>query len=234
MNNAEKIPTFSLRSYLNDLDRRYHQQLMSIPLFNATQTATWTTAQIQYFAAIFYHIRGHFINLAWHIANFSTNASIKQLILNNIAEEIGLNTRFSHEMLYARFATACGVDIHEEIMHRVNYLPFAKTFNQNHIQWLNHHPSEKHLALFSAYERLDNIDYPLLLTLGQSLGLSQHDLTFFSVHVHVDHFDLTLDNLKTTWQTAPDHVQEAFEFIYDNQYQMWCHLSDHVFSFKKH
>lgn len=225
-----KIPTL-LDQYLKHFDDLYRTSLVQIPLFNPQLTAQFNGEQKKYFAAVFYHLRGHFINFMWYMANFSSSQTIKTLILNNIHEELGVGTLISHEMLYERFATECGVNIHDEIIHQTHYLPFAKQFNQKHIQWLATHSNEEGVAAFSAYERLDNIDYFYLLYLAKSFNLSSKALTFFKVHVHVKHFDATLDMLLPLWEQNPEQLMQSFDFIGNHQLTMWRNLSEVMFNY---
>lgn len=219
----------SLDDFIQQLDSSYKTQVLQIPLFNPQQTALWDSEQKKHFAAVFYHLRGHFINFIWYIANFCNNSAVKSVLLDNIHEEIGIESRFSHEYLYERFARECHVDIHDEIVNENNYLPFAKAFNKAHLGWLAQHDADQQLAAFAAYERLDNIDYPHLVTMAQSLKLSSQALGFFNVHVHVEHFDSTRDLIQPIWEQSPERLIEAFQFIYDHQYRMWQNLSDTVF-----
>ncbi|MDX1837154.1 hypothetical protein DIZ81_07130 [Legionella taurinensis] len=228
-NNSIATPA-SLQEFLAHSDSMYRASLDTIPLFDSNQTQHWNTQQKQHFAAIFYHLRGHFINFMWYLANFSSNEQMKQVVLNNIHEEIGIGTRFSHELLYERFATECQVNIHEEMLSEAFYLPFAREFNKKHLQWLTCHSEEERIAAFAAYERLDNLDYPLLVNLAKSLHISQQGMAFFNVHVHVTHFDSVLDLLFPIWETDQSKVKNAFEFIYTHQRQMWSNLSDAIFS----
>ncbi|VEG90377.1 iron-containing redox enzyme family protein [Legionella spiritensis] len=220
----------SLSQFLSKADADYKKSLASIPLFNPQKTRTWNHDQKKYFAAVFYHLRGHFINFMWYVANFSSNEQTKQIIINNIHEELGIGTRFSHELLYERFATQCGVDIHSEIVSETHYTPFAREFNKSHLQWLTCHDEDERIAAFAAYERLDNLDYPDLLELARSLSLPQSALTFFNVHVYVEHFDSTIELLLPIWHDTPEKLKSAFDFIYSHQYKMWRNLSDSVFS----
>ena len=224
----------SLNNFLHQIDLKYGKSLRSISLFSPQSTSTWNNDQKKYFAAIFYHLRGHFINFVWYIANFSSDERIKAVIIKNIQEEIGLGNRFSHEMLYERFANECGIDIHDEIINQTNYLPFAKEFNKSHLKWLSDNAGEDRLCAFAAYERLDNVDYPHLVELAKSINLSQHSMTFFNVHTGVDHFDSTLELILPIWEKSPDKIINSFNFIYTHQHQMWKQFSDHIFSLTDH
>src|SRR6187397_1017655 len=99
--NLSTNTSVTLNHFLLKSDLDYQQSLSSISLFDPKMTREWNNRQKQYFASIFYHLRGHFINFAWYIANFSTNEHTKNIIVNNIQEELGGN-RFSHELLYER------------------------------------------------------------------------------------------------------------------------------------
>lgn len=220
----------TLQELIDCADNMYRDGLSEILLFNDAPSK-WTKQQVKRFAAIFYHTRGHFIDFMWYLANFCHDDEIKKIVLSNCAEEFGVNGCYSHEMLYARFAKACGVDIQEEIIHQTHYVDFARDFNHGHIKWLSEHNLAAQFAAFSAYERLDNIDYPSLYQLAQNLGFDEHSLTFFKVHIHVEHFEATSDKLMHFWREDPEAVKQAFEFIYSHQLEMWRNLYAQVNAF---
>lgn len=220
----------SLNHFLFQSDLDYKNSLKSIRLFHPEYATLWDDNLKKMFASIFYHLRGHFINFAWYIANFSDNDAAKQVIIKNIHEEIGIGNRFSHEKLYERFAKECGVDIHDEIVNETNYMPFAKEFNKTHLSWLSQHDPKAHLCAFAAYERLDNLDYPLLVELAQSMKISQHATTFFNVHTHVDHFDTMLQLIVPIWEESPQRLIESFHFIQTHQLKMWEQFSNILFN----
>lgn len=218
-----------LDDYIVELEQRYLSTLNKIHMFNDTVSIQLSAEQKKLFAAVFYHLRGHFINFMWFLANFTTDGQAKSLVLDNISEEIGSQTHLSHEMLYDHFAKACGVDIKQEIIFETNMLPFAKQYNRQHLQWLAEHDADDRLAAFSAYERLDNVDYPILLTFAKRFELPASAMTFFTVHIHVKHFDHTRELLNPIWEKDPEKVKRAFSFIYDHQLWMWQQLSDLIF-----
>ncbi|KTD65195.1 hypothetical protein Lsan_0870 [Legionella santicrucis] len=220
----------SLDQFLHQVDLKYRQFFTSIPLFNPQKTSAWDREQKKIFASVFYHLRGHFINFLWYIANFSNNELTKKIILENIHEELGMGSCFSHEMLYERFAKECGVDIHDEIVNETHYIAFAKNFNKSHLQWLSAHDEDERISAFAAYERLDNLDYPYLMKMADSIQLSQHAKTFFRIHTHVTHFDSTLSLILPIWEKTPDKIVKSFDFIYNHQQQMWNNLSNYMFS----
>ena len=102
---------------------------------------------------------------------------------------------------------------------------YLKDYNLGHLEWLDRHNWHGKLAAFSAYERLDNIDYTLLENLVKSFGVSGRGLAFFKVHNKADHFDRTYDDLQTVWATDRKQVEAAFTFIGQHQTDMWGWLS---------
>jgi pyrroloquinoline quinone (PQQ) biosynthesis protein C len=220
--------------FLSKADIDYRQQLTTLDLFKPEKTAAFSTLQKTYFAAVFYHIRGHFIDFMWYVANFTTDKQIKKIVLENIMEELGTENKISHEKLYELFAKECGVTIKDELINERFYLPFAREFNKTHLRWLTEHDTHEQFAAFSAYERLDNIDYSYLHQFVLSLNVSPKAMTFFKVHVHVQHFDSTLERLLPIWSISPEKVKVALNFIYSHQYSMWRQLSDAVFSLAAH
>lgn len=220
----------TLNHFLNQMDKKYREQLERIPLFDVVKTATWTDFQKQSFAAIFYHIRGHFIDFMWYLANFAPDQCTKSILLNNISEELGEDNKFSHESLYQRFALECGVDIRQEIVNETHYLPFVRQFNKGHIRWLSEHDADERFSAFAAYERLDNVDYPYLTELASSINISSKGMSFFRVHTHVEHFSATLEKLIPIWESSSHKVEKAVNFIFSLQAHMWKQLSEAVFS----
>lgn len=220
----------SLSQFLHQVDLEYRHTVASIPIFDPHKTCAWTKEHKKNFASVFYHLRGHFINFMWYIANFTSNELTKKIVLDNIHEELGTGSCFSHEMLYERFAKECGVDIHDEIVNDTHYLPFAKNFNKSHLNWLAAHDEDERICAFAAYERLDNIDYPYLVKMVDSIDLTEHAKTFFRVHTHVTHFDSTINLILPIWEKTPDKIIKGVNFIYTHQQQMWNTLSNHIFS----
>jgi pyrroloquinoline quinone (PQQ) biosynthesis protein C len=214
----------SLKEFIQKIDLAYTEKLKNISLFDSRNTSLWSQAQKQRFCKVFYHVRGHFHDFMWIVGNFLPNEELKQIVLGNISEEFGV--RRSHEELYVRFAEALGVDIIEEIKEEGHYLEFAKAFNREHKKWLLNHDWEHKMAAFSAYERLDNVDYPHLFDLAKSFELSDYELSFFRVHTVVQHFESTEEQIGKIWEKNKEKVIQAFYFIYNHQLQMWSALSD--------
>lgn len=215
-----------MMEFINQIDSEYHNKLHALDLFNPDLTKQWDADVKKQFAGQLYHIRGYFIHFMWYLANFNSNKTFKQIILDNIGEEVGINEKLSHEQLYAQFAEDCGVDVQDEILHQTNYSDFARTYNHQHIEWLSAHSETAQIAAFAAYERLDNIDYVYLYRLGQSLNLPAKALLFFKIHTHVEHFGPVLPILETKWVEHAEEIKMGFEFIYSHQYNMWANFSN--------
>ena len=215
----------SFKQFLNDTDQDYLARLTTIKLFDPSWTAQWSRASQQHFAKTFYHLRGHFHDFLWIMGNAAPDSLRKDMILANIAEEFGDNGH-SHEMLYYRFAKALGInDPVREMVQQPSPYAFVEAFNQGHHAWLYDHDWVSQQAAFSAYERLDNLDYPALLRLAESFGLSAHERVFFTLHARVSHFDVTEHHLNRDWPTQPDLIIAGFDFIYRHQQHMWRQLS---------
>lgn len=212
---------------MNFWDKEYKEQLRTIPLFKKQISQHWSALQKQKFAKVFYHLRGHFSEFLWLMGNFAPNIETKNVILKNISEEFG-EARLSHEQLYFDFSVALQADIQQEIVTEENYTEFARKFNKGHIQWLLEHSWNEKQAAFSAYERLDNIDYPHLLRLATSFNLPKKALLFFEVHTKVEHFDVTEPFLKAIWDKDPQSIFNGFSFIYSHQLKMWHNLSNTI------
>jgi pyrroloquinoline quinone (PQQ) biosynthesis protein C len=220
----------SLEEFVGNIDLIYTRKLKKIALFDTQKTKLLSPDQKKIFCKVFYHIRGHFHDFLWIMGNFLPNEELKQIVLSNIAEEFGV--RCSHEQLYVRFAEALGIDMIEEIKEETHNLEFAKAFNRGHKEWLLNHDWEYKMCAFSAYERLDNVDYPHLLDFAKTFGLSDYDLSFFRVHTVVRHFESTEGQISKIWEKNKEKVIPAFYFIYNHQLLMWSALSDVIFNYQ--
>ena len=158
-------PTHSLEGFVEDWVNTYKKQLQKIRLFQPLHPSTLSKQQKTYFVKAFYHIRGHFHDFLWFMGNHAPSKEMKSIVLNNIAEEFGGHC-YSHEQLYAVFASKLDVDIVEEIINCDTYEPYILEFNKGHLRWLNSHNWPGCLSAFAAYECLDNIDYPYLIFNG--------------------------------------------------------------------
>lgn len=217
----------SLEEFVESIDLIYKEKLQKIVLFDPQKSSLLSLEQKQLFCKVFYHLRGHFHDFLWVMGNFLPNEQLKKIVLTNISEEFGM--RCSHEQLYVRFAEALGVDIIDEIKQEKYYLDFAKAFNHGHIRWLLDHDWEHKMSAFSAYERLDNVDYPYLFNLAKTFKLTEYDLSFFRVHTVVQHFENTAEQIGNIWKSNKEKVMLGFHFIYNHQLQMWSTLSDTLF-----
>jgi hypothetical protein len=143
--------------------------------------------------------------------------------LDNISEEFSLRS-LSHEELYFKFADEFGVDLNSETITEENYLPFLKKFNKSHTDFLLTEGWNTKWATFSAYEKLDNVDYKNLLNLAKNIGTSAKGMVFFRVHSEANHHDSTSQLLQKIWETDPESVKIGFEFIAKHQLEMWKEL----------
>lgn len=218
----------SLEEFVKNIDLLYTTKLKKIALFNPHKACLLSLDQKQKFCKVFYHLRGHFHDFLWIMGNFLPHEDLKKIVLTNISEEFGM--RCSHEQLYIRFAEALDVNILEEIKEETHYLEFAKAFNQEHRKWLLDHDWEYKMSAFSAYERLDNVDYPYLSELAKTFEISDYALSFFQVHTVVRHFESTEEQIGKIWEKNKEKVILAFYFIYNHQLQMWSSLADTVFN----
>lgn len=217
----------TLSSYLQNWDVRNRETHRSIALFDPKLTATWSSEQKISFVKLFYHARGHFHDFLWYMGNFAPDHKQRQKVLANIAEEFG--SARSHEQLYFAFAQAIGADLSREVVDEESYLPFIREFNKGHLDYIHTHDWDSRLCAFAAYERLDNVDYEDLYILAKTICADESALTFFKVHAFVRHFDMAdQGDLQRIWDTSPEKVKDAFEFISNHQTNMWEKLSETI------
>lgn len=217
-----------LEDILLSMDDDYQSKVEQLPLFQPAMTAALSPPKKRQLAGVLYHIRGHFHDFLWYLANFAPDSKAKRMILRNISEELG-GDRMSHEAMYGVFAKEFGIDIHSEITSEEHNLPFVRQFNKSHMSWLSNHDWSGRLAAFSAYERLDNIDYANMYNLAVSLGTSEAGLEFFQVHTEVTHFQSTQRHLVELWEGQRDTVKKSMQFIYCHQLAVWKQLSQLIF-----
>lgn len=215
----------SLDDFLLAIDKNYQEEANKIDLFNPILTAQWTQEQKTLFVKLFYHARGHFYKFLWYMGSLTQDSELKENVLHNINEEFGEKGK-SHEQMYFDFVSSLGVNLIKEIYEENFYLDFLRKFNKNHMQWISEKDDTGKLCLFSAYERLDNVDYLNLLKLVKSIGVVKKEaLLFFIVHSQAEHFDQLYDQLFSIWAERKEDVIAAFQFTYDNQLVMWKKLS---------
>jgi len=225
-----------LNDFISDWSNNYDQELKTTELFQPELTEKWSLNQKKYFSRAFQHIRGHCAEFFWHVGSFTDYVEVKEVILKNIKEEFGYDDeesryRNSHSTLYNLFMSEFGCDIFDEIGNHSTYLDFAKKFNQDHLKWLASHDSDYKFAAFSAYEKLDNLDYERLYLLAKSLGVTEKkNLLFFDVHRYVEHFDKTSHTLQKIWNKNSEIVKDSFDFIGKHQLIMWRDLSNVIFN----
>ncbi len=230
MNKEAHSDTASLRFFLEDWDLNYRDQMEKVDLFNQELINRWSIHQKQFFIKTLYHQRAHFGDVLWYMGNFAPDRKSKQIILNNIADEFGMNG-MSHEMLYLEFSKAMGVDLTHELLDEKEYLPFLREYNQGHLRWLRTHDWNHRLTAFAALERLDNIDYVKLRDVAINIGAANKALVFFNVHIHVTHYEEVEDSFSEVWKHDANVVKKAFNFIGNYQLDIWKRISDAVFSY---
>lgn len=217
-------------NFLHQWDEEYSAAITKIDLFNSLLTSQWKNSQKIYFAKLFYHIRGHFHDFLWLLGNHASDKKTKDIILANIAEEFNSSAR-SHEQMYLDFASSIEADLTDEIIENKHYLPFIQEYNKDHLRWLIDHNEAERFAAFSAYERLDNVDYKYLAGLATSMKVPRKGLLFFKVHMKAQHFGTTENYLFSLWQENSSNVSESFTFIGQHQLKMWQNLSDIIFDY---
>ena len=216
---AQRIFSQFLEGWLE----QYNEVLTRLHLFNKTKHIKWDIVTKQKFVKCFYHARGQFYHFLWYLGNYAEDYRIKKMVTFNIEEEFGY-TKKSHEQLYMDFAESFGVDLSTEHIDLKYYHKDIQEFNKGHMRWLVNHDNDERLAAFSAYEKLDNIDYPRLRALANNIGTTEKGLLFFKVHEQVEHFESTEEYLQDIWDKSPDKIIKAFEFIAEHQLQMWQDL----------
>lgn len=219
----------SMTDFIGSWVASYEDRMKQLPLFNYESVHSWSLLQKQKFVRIFYHARGHFHDFLWYLGNHSEDSFVKELVLKNIAEEFNYSSR-SHEQMYFDFAKNLEVDVSDEFVNQINYPDSIKAFNKGHVSWLKNNDHNSRLAAFSAYEKLDNVDYMSLLKLAEVLGATRRGLVFFKVHAKVEHFQTTENYLKEIWIRDKDKVVNAFSFIAAHQLKMWSSIHDEVFN----
>lgn len=189
-----------LMNFMKEWDKSYEQIMSQIPIFNKDLTSQWNREQQQFFVRVLYHLRGHFHEFLWQMGNYAPTAEAKELIIGNIRDEFGSHG-LSHEHLYMLFAESLGVDLNYEMLDQNYYAPFAKDYIRAQMVWLREHDWPHRLAAFAAIERLDNVDYVKLRGIAESFGITGKGLTFFNVHICVEHFQAILESSEfmTIW-----------------------------------
>lgn len=224
----DKLTLVSMKNFLEDWDKNYLKKISKIELFNDALTSAWNLEQKQFFIKLLYHQRAHFDDVLWYMGNFAPSFEAKQIILNNARDEFGMHG-LSHERLYLEFANSFNVDLTYELIDEKYYFPFLREYNHGHLRWLREHDWNQRLVAFSAIERLDNLDYLALRDVAVSIGAIGKALTFFNVHIHVQHYDETETLFHEVWCSNSDMIKNVFEFIGDYQLDIWRKISDAVF-----
>ena len=206
-------------------DESYTQALHQIPMFDPEVTARWSPAQRQYFAAAFYHVRGHFGEVLWELGNVLPTGKLKNIVLDNIREEFGGDGP-NHRSLYVDICKELGIDLTRE--HLENKYNFSWIRQYNEVQVRAAHEQGWRLAIigFAVGEHLDNIDFVELRSIFESFGIERKQLHFFNEHADAEHFAGALEQtLHDEWDRDPDQVQAAFHAVRYFQIDMWTKLS---------
>ena len=224
---GKNVFTLSFQEYLDNWDKNYRAAVEKLPVFNNPKVvAEWPLARKKFFVKLLYHARGHFSDFLWYMGNVAPSKKEKDLVLHNFSEEFGGHAP-SHEQLYFYFAKELGVSP-EILMSDDFYLGFLKEFNKGHLDWLRSNGWEGCLAAYSAYERLDNLDYKNLLTIAQNMKLTTKGLVFFKVHYEAEHFDVTESAINAIWETHKPQVIASFDFIANHQIAMWTKFAEYL------
>ena len=218
-----------LKVFLEEWDRNYERLVSPLWLFNTQAGLSWSDEQKQYACKVLYNSRGRLNDFLWHLGNIAPNKKAKDLVLYNFSEEFGGNSP-SHEELYFYFAKDMGLSP-KEVTDEKYCLDFFKVYNKAQLDWLKSQDWDHCISAFSAYERLDNIDYANLHVLAKNLGASNRGLIFFKTHSEVEHFSATVQVLNEVWSCNPEAVKKAFAFISELQSEMWENVSNTIFEF---
>lgn len=219
----------TLDQFVQEWQAEYASAIKNIELFDLDRIRHLKLRQKQLFVRAFYHARGHFYRFLWFMGSLAPSAEFKKIILDNLDEEFGRDKK-SHEQLYMEFAQGFEVSVRDEILTECANLPCTKAFNQGHIDWLISHGWDQRWAAFSAYERLDNVDYPNLYNVAVALGAQDRQLLFFQVHCAVQHYQEASPLLEEIWLRNPNAVRAGFDFIGQHQLRLWEGLSKAIFA----
>jgi hypothetical protein len=228
MTQQVKPATISLTEYIKQWQDNYNEAIQKLPLFQPQVTALWSHTQQQAFALTFCHSRGHYYKFLWYLGSLAPSKEYRDVILQNYRDEFGQG--ISHEQLYWSFAKALGVDVQREILEEKHHFDFIRTFNQRHLNCVVVNDWDMIWGSFSAYEALDNIDYANLYQLVRSFGIDDRDpsMMFFKIHLHANHFETTTQLLENTWVRNEQAVREGFEFIAENQIELFTEMSSYL------
>jgi len=212
-----------LINYVDSIINSYSDKVKKLPFFAEDFATSLTPEQKKMFIKIFYHARGKFHDFLWYVGSNTQNAKVKKLVLQNISEEFN-GSAASHEEMYMHFANQFNVDLTKEFFENKYYIKSIRDFNDNHISYLVNNDDNHRIAALSAYEKLDNIDYPFLLEFASQMGAKGKALIFFKVHSLVEHFEATKETLESVWEKDAEAVKKSFEFITNNQLCLWDSL----------
>ena len=221
----------TLQQYVKTWAAEYTLKVQNLKLFQIENTKSWNQKQIHNFILQLYHFRGHFFKMLWFAGSLAPNLEYKKIILENIGEEFGGRST-SHEQLYFRFTREFNIDINEEILNPKYNLAYLQNYNHNHLDYFLNKPWENVWSAFCAFEALDNIDYSNTYETAKSFGTSKSGLGFFRIHMVAQHFEHASKLLQEIWDKDQNAVKVAFEFIAENQLQMFKELDQQINSLR--
>jgi pyrroloquinoline quinone (PQQ) biosynthesis protein C len=216
----------TLQHYIETWATKYSRQISKQPLFDPRFARNLGLSQIQAFIKYEYHIRGNFFTFLWFIGSLAPDIRYKKVVMGNIQDEFG--SLISHEQWYLTFAEAHGVDLSSEITEQTYNIDFIKTYNRTHIEYIIKSDFDLAWAIFCAYEKLDNVDYPTLQQFAKNIGTKPKALTFFRIHCNASHYDNTSTLLEEIWTKNPELVMKAFDIVASHQLKMWKNLYNAV------
>ncbi len=229
-----------LKGYVQEWAQAYRVQQDKNPLFKPELTEKFSLEQKRGFFVGFHGLRAYFVELLGFLASHAPAAPYRKVYVCNWLEEIGIGKSLSHEQLWHKAASACGVNIVAEERWGRTYRPYAHTFNHALRQWIleqivRHGPRKAwhsvHAA-FCAYELLDNVDYQKYLKIARSFNIEGKKLKFFEVHTVVEHYAQGENLLEEAWSVDPQGVKVGFEFIAELQIAALEALADELFALK--
>jgi hypothetical protein len=223
-----------LGTFVEQWEGDYQSRLKQVSLLDPSEASTLSLEQREYFAHLFWHVRGHFAEFLWILGSKAPDKKSKQVVLDNIADEFGARSdeHTSHEVLYNRFAESLGADTTMTPVDDAYYPTFLREYNQDHLRFMLGNDWNTCSALFSGYESLDNSDYGAVEEIGKAWGLDRHSLEFFEVHRKSDHFGEVSSELDRIWKEDQSAVTNGFTFIGKHQLAMWQELSTTIFGYE--
>jgi len=215
---AEKM---TLEQFLPDWSDQYTAKVSLLPLFNPIE---WTKERREVFVRMFYDGGGHFDRLLFLIGSRATDERLKNVVLDKIKDEFG-GSKNSYEELYLEFALSQGFDVSRQILNPDS----CHDFSHGHlVVWFGKHDADHRLAATAACQMLDNVDYQNLERVAVGMGATGRALVFFEVRRNVPHFGALRPLLAEVWESSPESVKAGFDFIGEQQIELWRKLGEEI------